>query len=82
MTNSFGLRLFSRGVVAMIGLMGALCVAPGCGSDQTPVAPGASADVKVVGPTLNKKKLKLDVGSRRQHQKEQAQQKGSAGAAD
>lgn len=77
MMNSFGRRLFSRGIASMIGLMGVALMA-GCGSTETPVAPGPKEEVKVIGPTLNTKKLKAPVGSRREHQKEQQQAKGAS----
>ncbi len=64
------------GCAVTMGLLGAWLVVPGCGGEaETPVAPGANAAAQVVGPTLNKKKLKVDVSSRRQRQREQEQAK-------
>ena len=53
-------------------MVGAWLVVPGCDSGQTPVAPATKEEVKVIGPKLNPKNLKVNVGSRREHQKEQA----------
>lgn len=70
MTNSFGGRLFSRGVASMMILVGAAQMV-GCGSSEAPVAAGPKVEVNAGPKTVGKGKRAVDVESRRSHQQSQ-----------